>query len=529
MVRQKAQLCAKISALLALAGAAGSARAATCMSDIWNSIYEAPTSVSEVYSSLSAEDQGYLQNSLIPQVDRFKKEFNALYSAWSKNRTRGKNADEIAERLAEIASGLWTTDFVDASAYESIISRSPPDLAKLSAFLSSMDAESRKIFRKMTGSSESIGDLRKKLGLNPTEEIKIQAKDGTTYDISVEHPLTAPGDHDIPKITLLPKTWIKKAATVLEQKLTARDPWEFTPEQETKFALAANDTGVPENERLRNLYDAMIEARLENTNPASRWLMRSAIEDAIKQRSIYRHTFGRLFGTIAGPHYNPIFNRVYIPKKINPGIKELLIAFHEAEHAFHRNTSVMPLITMPFTAKEIYMFLSTPIGPIARFRMESRAVGAQWEFVRRIPVERRLVLIKELKKQLGEFERSRKISNVMEKSFTEITLRSLENADLSKDDFLARVAPTHSYSAENLLFSKYKIGPWRLYLLVTSATGMYEAIANQSDPNEVTSPDVRALTKLYLHLFANEPANPADSTNSSASPNIPSDEPQYNE
>jgi hypothetical protein len=366
----------------------------------------------------------------------------------------------------------------------------------------------------------------------------------------------------------------ERLAQTIEKRLTSEDPWEFSPEQEARFKAIFENPHVSETAKPRMLFDALIEARLQSASPMSRGLIRRMAADALEQKSLYSQTIGRVASAIIGPHYNQVLNRVAMRPFGRDDIRDLIVAFHEIEHGFDRNTN--PGVTTAYMyarLKEAFMVMRTPFSPALVYRAESRAMGSQWELVRRIPAEQRKVLIQgiraayledlvarsipEINQQLEKgkipiqtlraiLEKTAKSSNDLVKNATddaisnafvqiltqsklskggvlkaiyqdfgrspiEIALASLEYANLTRDEFLKKVAPIQGYTATNLLTKHYKFGTYKKLLLASSLCAAYPLFVdsdqrttkqNKVTVNNIPANDIRWLTKLYMALFA---------------------------
>ncbi len=360
----------------------------------------------------------------------------------------------------------------------------------------------------------------------------------------------------IPESPAVAASWLMPAkcesllTEFTESKLTVDKAWAFTPETEQRFVAILEQNEKPESDRYRELMFAIIEARLAQSNPVTRFFMRRTIDDIFNQKSVYSRTLGRLLRPIAGPHYNPVFNRAVVtPNGRAHGIADILTAFHEVEHALDRNSNPIPwvLFAKMFPIEFFSALVRTPITPMLRYRFESRAVGAQWELANRIPEATRAELIKKIEEaktavqeeqtqltQLNQEIRARhrafkragaelteKRKNLrlglkhatIQTALLDIALQSLQNASLTKDAFLKAQLPHHNYTAEDLIESHYQFGPWRSYLLISGVIAILKLVATSDDPddleagsNNIRTYDLRLMLRLYAFLLAEENA-----------------------
>ncbi len=184
--------------------------------------------------------------------------------------------------------------------------------------------------------------------------------------------------------------------STLDRALPHARPWELTSAEAASIEGIFANKELEPIQQLTQLYNVLISARLRGMNSLSRFLARAQARDATRQHSIYARTLGRVVAQLIGPHYNPLINRnaMTIEDAVEfPGVREL-IAIHEAEHGFHRNTNPIPFaLAAFFRSYEMFMLLPTPFSPALIRTLEDRTVGAQWELVSRIPQELRKDLL----------------------------------------------------------------------------------------------------------------------------------------
>lgn len=183
-------------------------------------------------------------------------------------------------------------------------------------------------------------------------------------------------------------------------RLRGTDTWQFTPEFEAKIQNVLHDGASSPESRVQSLFQLLLNERLAQAPPASRFFLQSVAEDIDKQSSLYSRAANYLIGPYKGPHYNPIFNRTAVPEYLFNGpedVSSVLVKFHEFEHAFDRNTNpTLWSAQVVAMSKELLMTLRTPVTPAAIFRAEGRAIGSQWEIVTRLPEKIRKGQLKKL-------------------------------------------------------------------------------------------------------------------------------------
>jgi len=117
------------------------------------------------------------------------------------------------------------------------------------------------------------------------------------------------------------------------------EPWEFDEATEKELAAIAEDRSLSDRDRVLKLSDGLIRAKVKNAHPITRLLMRGVIADAVKQRSLYSLTLGKLFSKFfgkAGVHSNPFFNRVGGVSDVE-AVDIGFVTIHELTHALDRN------------------------------------------------------------------------------------------------------------------------------------------------------------------------------------------------
>lgn len=192
---------------------------------------------------------------------------------------------------------------------------------------------------------------------------------------------------------------LKDAAEKFDRKLSVVAPWQFAPAEENAIAKIFADADLSDEQRFERAYKLLIETRIKQFNPVSRFFVRGAVRDSLQQNSIYSKTIGALLLKYLGPHYNPIFNRTATYVRPSSGITPLdsIMAVHETEHLLHRNTN--PIFWMAAikvaTIETLSVVLRTPLLVPLRRRQEVRAIGAQWELARLIPAETRVRLLRD--------------------------------------------------------------------------------------------------------------------------------------
>jgi len=250
-----------------------------------------------------------------------------------------------------------------------------------------------------------------------------------------------------PQNHLIKKCILKELIMNIEKRTqerirqSASKEWLYTEKQEQSFKdIWLLDDSISAEEKFILLYQKMIESRLNNSNGVTNFLMKRVLQDGMNQKSVYARTIGSVLGFFTGPHYNPVFNRIMLPKTMGRKIVDHFVLFHEIEHAYNRNTNPLNIIFLTkVVMKELFMIIPTPFTPIAKLHIEARAIGAQWELVRRIPKDVRDELVHMLElPHLGEADESFISQLVLERFEHEaksILIKGLKNFRPPKQEY----------------------------------------------------------------------------------------------
>lgn len=322
----------------------------------------------------------------------------------------------------------------------------------------------------------------------------------------------------------------------LDRVLKVNESWEFTVAREEEFKAIYQDSSLTALEKHQRLFQSLITARLSGVNPVSAHFLESMVRDVFEQNSFYSRTVGRFLYRVAGPHYNPIANRIVMDPISGNDIRDLVIAMHEIQHGYDRNAK--PFVRALEAYLQFYdflMILPTPSTPTAIYRAESQAIGAQWEFARRIPEDYRNPLIKALRAPFLEFLLSQNVvylfknnitkadmkdvllqllmtsgadsvtldlvrrcdaddfnqaigflaqkydegrphEGAMEASLTESVLATLEYSKFGREEFLSRLMSFHGYTFDELLADHYRLTPMKGLLIASTIYTLWNFI-----------------------------------------------------
>lgn len=260
------------------------------------------------------------------------------------------------------------------------------------------------------------------------------------------------------------------------------EPWLFSPTQEQQFQAIAHDQSLSPEERLYNLYQALVTARLANRNKLAARFADSAARDALHQRSWYARTVGGFLAKYLGPHYNPLINRVAMLLDQHPTHFSLqtIVAIHEVEHAIQRNsTPLKALLAAYVIVKERLMVVRPPFSPLIQRHLEVGAMAAQWELASRLSQADRDYFLQVIQhgsagsstNQAWQDEVLQRVPVELEnpsrlfRNLRPIYIATLRHASLSKREFVDALSPEHGYELRNLMGEHYKPSVWKAWLL----------------------------------------------------------------
>ncbi len=195
-----------------------------------------------------------------------------------------------------------------------------------------------------------------------------------------------PGDSEAACV----KGYLKKRVEWLDDRLTNKSVWDFPPEVEARIQEIVSDPSLTPEQQGQALFQEIVEARLRGAHPLTLHFMRNTVLQAQNQKGIYAATIGNFLTSKMGPHYFAPANRVGYRPRGNSHIRDLTLLIHELEHAYHRNSQPLHwLVFAKVNAAELSFMISTPFAGFMRRNFETRAIGAQWELMHRLPEEQR--------------------------------------------------------------------------------------------------------------------------------------------
>ncbi|MBT3984327.1 MAG: hypothetical protein HOE90_23430 [Bacteriovoracaceae bacterium] len=226
-----------------------------------------------------------------------------------------------------------------------------------------------------------------------------------------------------------------EVATTLDRYAIYFKKWNIGAEAGSKIDEVFQNSLIPNDNKVEKVFEILIKDRLSSLNFISRRLMERALNSAFDPAAVDLLSHG-------GAHYDPFKNLLHFPWTESRKVEDLIVAIHEIEHAFDRNTN--PLLwaqgTVFLFLKGVKVMPSNPALTLIFRRMETRAIGAQWELVRKLPPSLRQDLIAEIS--------SRRITN----SAAYLAKESLKRATLSKEQFVLELAEIQNYSVKSIYF-----------------------------------------------------------------------------
>ncbi len=303
---------------------------------------------------------------------------------------------------------------------------------------------------------------------------------------------------------------ISKFLQMAEKSSEKVDAWKFSDEEEQSFK-AVFSRSAKDEELVSEVLHELMKARFKQFNSVSKFFIKAGA----RKHGFYARTIGYWIAKFFGPHYHPVFNSIAYGHYEKNALLSDIVAAHEIGHVMQRNASLwFPIlfISFPFDIKSL--IFRTPLTPMIRFRIESEAIGNQWELTSRIPESIRNNLIIKLsndyvadpfEQQLtanylseerderiaagekiskDELKRVRKIIKSSRQIGQSITwtetrsatiaaalrkgaLESLKNAHLSKPEFIKKLRKTHGYELKSFLSNHYlKVDFFRVFILI---------------------------------------------------------------
>ena len=297
----------------------------------------------------------------------------------------------------------------------------------------------------------------------------------------------------------------KKPLTKAEMRLSqeARQEWQMAKAFEKDIEKLFKRNDLSEEAKYKLFFEKMTKERLRHLGVRKKNFVSASLKDVDENTSLYSKAMSKILGRYAGTHYNPTLNRIYTPKGRQQDIQHMMALLNKVEHSYRRNAQPRSNFWRLAKAREVFMALPTPTTPMHRFNIESRAIGAQWEAAKRIPeLERKKVLMR-LREEVASFDleaQARRGSmsvkdlssrlNLPERARAEIennlkrqTIATLENAHLSKEEFLRVVMPVHGQRLKEMM-KKHYFGVWRLYIAGVSITGLALAHSHKGTEKE---------------------------------------------
>lgn len=197
------------------------------------------------------------------------------------------------------------------------------------------------------------------------------------------------------------RTWVSEFSSFAKEPKRAVKEWQLPEASEKKIESIFKNREFSDLEKFEKSFDELWTARIATSPFLTRFLMKKPLQTIKNQNSIYRKFMTKLGIFKNGAHYHPIFNRIANDQTMTSGAPEFLVLSHELGHALHRNHTPYEFFALIMFFREIFNVIMPSVAlPHLTFRMESFAIGAQYEYVRRIPKSVRRQLIQKHKNRI---------------------------------------------------------------------------------------------------------------------------------
>ena len=197
------------------------------------------------------------------------------------------------------------------------------------------------------------------------------------------------------------RTWVSEFSSFAKEPKRATKEWQLPEASEKRIEAIFKSNELSDFEKFEKSFDELWTARIAAAPFLTRFLMKKPLQTIKNQNSIYRKFMTKLGIFKSGAHYHPIFNRIANDQTMTSGAPEFLVLSHELGHAFHRNHTPYEFFAILIFFKEIFNIIMPSVAlPHLTFRMESFAIGAQYEYARRIPKSVRRQLIQKHKNRI---------------------------------------------------------------------------------------------------------------------------------
>ncbi|MCB9063006.1 MAG: hypothetical protein H6622_15900 [Halobacteriovoraceae bacterium] len=235
---------------------------------------------------------------------------------------------------------------------------------------------------------------------------------------------------------------------------------EWNISKSTELLIKENFSEDFEDElQYKLLFDFLVKERNLDMGPWGQRFMKKVIQEALETDSEFMKNIGiKTLNDFNGPFYDQLKNRVAINGE-GEGVERLNAAIHELEHAFDRNSNFKRFFFYDiFNILNALSFIKMPIASILHTRIESQAIGAQWEFVSRIPQTHRQKLIEKYTYELTNLNQFQSTKITDDRSIRELLIFSLMNAGLSKSDYIDRMLVYQGHYFEMIISTHLENG-----------------------------------------------------------------------
>lgn len=220
------------------------------------------------------------------------------------------------------------------------------------------------------------------------------------------------------------RSWVSEFSSFAKEPKRATKEWQLPEASEKKIEEIFKNNELSDFEKFEKSFDELWTARIAASPFLTRFLMKKPFQTIKNQNSIYRKFMTKLGIFKSGAHYHPLFNRIANDQTMTSGAPEFLILSHELGHAFHRNRTPYEFFAFIMFFREIFNVIMPSVAlPHLTFRIESFAIGAQYEYIKRIP--------KSVRRQLIQTHKNRILQASELSPSDEALIQAIDNSGLS--------------------------------------------------------------------------------------------------
>lgn len=336
----------------------------------------------------------------------------------------------------------------------------------------------------------------------------------------------------------------------VDRILRAKKGWRFSREAENSLRAIFDQTNISSEQKVTTLFWALLNKRTKHFSPKIQRKTQRMIKqfyfdsprNDIPIDEIIRNSDKEF--ALTWEEYDPF----YLPETnwINPApikymsqTESAIIYLHEFQHAFDFNN--YPYLYRYFTQAVEFVenfSLFKFISPLLLHQLEGRAIAAQWEIARRIPLHIRKELISNLKniekqslnswtiklvKRHAEANNLtteefllinpnfvKKIREATKKSFLfrkkhmfrKVSIATLSNAHLQRDSFIKELRKVHGYTIWHSLMDANRIkGLRKIFLMTIGLQVAFHTVMQDTENIKIIALDYFTFHAIISHLL----------------------------